>query len=457
MEDLPPTVSPAAPRPAPPSPPPSPPGAAAGGGGLWRDPDPGASALIDEARPVGLARLTVLAIAATLIGGGIWAGLAVVPLRVTVPGRVLPPPAPVAVTVAEGGLIARVEAHDGETVAAEQVLLRLDPGPALAGLAQARAHLATVEARAARLKALAEGRPADLTAAPTEPLSPAEANPGPEARRDAVAEAAAAAEIEQARAVLRRIERDDATLRAELEAARQTLRQREQQHERLLVSRARVAQAERDVAQLEALRGRVQTEAQAARDALTAAGERLEAARSGARKQAMDELALTLDEAARAREAVALFERRGQRLEVRAPAAGLVRGLAVHPAGTALAPGDTVAELLPPAAAREIEIRLPLAEGGRVHPGQPAWVGGGGVPTQAGRVDWVAEPAVGEGSGRPERQGRVVLPAAAGAEPAALLPDQTVSVSIVVGERPLLRALLAPLLRRLGAAPEDAA
>jgi len=434
------------------SPPSSPPFArVAPGGG-----DPAASALLEESRPVALARLTILVIAASLLAGGIWAGLASVPVRVAATGRVLPPSPPAVIAAPDGGVIARIEAHDGDSVSAGQVLVRLDPAPVAAGLDQARAQLAAAQARADRLRGRIDTRPVDLTAPPPPPEA-ADAAAGMDERRAAVAEAEVTAEIERAHAILRRIERDGGTVRSELEAARQRLRERQEQAAHLLISRARLQAAEQDVAQIEALRGQLQAQDQATRAALAEAEARLTELRSGQRRQAMEDLTVTLDEVARAREAVARLEQRSQRLELRAPAAGVVRGLAARRPGESLPPGEAVASLLPTATGREIEIILPLPEGTRVHPGQAAWVRpGGGAPALAGKVDWVAEAAADAASGHPALAGRVVLPPDP-PDRAGLLPGQSVGVAVVVGERPLLRALFAPVLSRLGVPPESGA
>jgi len=432
--DLPPSIPPASP----PKPPPP-----AGG---WRD--LAGAGLVEESRPVALARMTILILTATLGVGLIWAGLSVVPVQVVAAGRVSPPPPPLVLTVPDGGVIARIEVRDGEAVSAGQALLRLDPAPVAAGLAQARAQMAALQVHADRLRARIDSRPADLTSAPSAAPMLAESAPGEAERQAAVAEATIVAEIEQSHAALREVERSRLVLQKELEAARQHLRQRQEQAARLLISRARLQEAEQDVTQLESLRGQLQAKDQAVREALAEAEAHLADLRTGQRRQAMDELAVTLDTLTRSREAVGRLEQRAQHLEVSAPAPGLVRGLAARHAGESLAPGETVAEVVPAVAGSVVALRLPLSEAERVRPGQAVLVrSGSGGAARSGRVDSIGEAGIGGDAGLPTRLVQILVPSS---DSAGLVPGQAVEVAIVVGERSPLRSMLAPLLSRLG-------
>jgi HlyD family secretion protein len=294
---------------------------------------------------------TVRAVKVVVRSGGAAAG----PVAAQAAGWVEADPFPVYATALAGGVVAEVPVLEGQAVEAGAVVARLVPDDARLAVAAAEAGL-----DAAR---------ADLAAAETEWENPVE-------RRRAVAVAAArvaeararvdgaAGEVAVADARVRELEERLRRERSQVEAgalnafaAVETGLRLEAERGALAVARARVASAEAAVAESAA-----EAEA-AARDAELRIPERR--ARDGARAAA-----------AGAEAAAAEARLRLERMEVRAPTAGIVQRRTTMPGAKLLLDMDdplsaTAAVLYDPARL-QVRADVPLADASKVGVGQAA-------------------------------------------------------------------------------------
>lgn len=407
-------------------------------------------------------RLTraALVLSVLLLTGMGAAGFVPIDGAVIAEGRVLVEGKPQSVQSRDAGTVTRVAVRNGEAVTAGQVLLELDPGLAQARLDIARERLATLLAEQARLEAEADGR---TTLIFTPPPLPFEA---PDLGRAAVRQhaifTARLRQLDEARARLEQMQ---------VQIAAQILGLDEQ----LSASLREQALLQADIARQEGLVGQGLARAQPLSDL-----QRSEAALSGRIAQLHSErarlegslrdahLAFAESESRRAEdvarslrdtsaeigqlstEILQLADDLG-RLQLRAPVDGVVHELSVPAAGSVVAAGAVLAQIVPSGRALEIEVEIPPQHIDKIHPGQSAEIqlsafdmrDTGRLQAQVLHVapDAVTSPQTGQ------RFYRASLKLAEGSLPEdlALRPGMSAQVFLATGSRSLMRWLLAPL------------
>lgn len=392
-----------------------------------------------------------------------WAALAKVDEFTVAEGKVIPSSRVQMVQNLEGGIIAEVLVKDGDSVARDQPLLRIDKVRFASQSEEGRAKNRALLARIARLSAEANGLPfsAPEQLAGSHPALVAE-------------EAALYASRQQA-------------LRANLAVLRQQLGQREQE---LAEKRARQQQLQQShalvtrelgmvrpmanqgyITQLDAVRlERQANDLQGELDAARLALPRLEAALREAREKgdelasrfradAMKELSLARAEQQALAAANTELEDRLRRTEVRAPVAGVVKQLKVHTVGGVIQPGMELMEIVPREDTLLIEARVRPADIAFLRVGQDAMVKlsaydftiYGGFPGTLAHIgaDTVTPDRPGE---RAESYYPVQVrtrgntPTGAGAA-LSIMPGMVASVDIRTGRKTVLHYLLKPIVK----------
>ena len=143
-----------------------------------------------------------------------------------------------------------------------------------------------------------------------------------------------------------------------------------------------------------------------------------------------------------------------ERLELRAPADGVVVGLSVFTVGAVIPAGRTVMQVVPFADRLVIEAQVPILSIGQVAAGQTAMITFSAVhqrllPTLTGTVATVsADRLTDERTGIPFFKARVTIDAASLALLAEhrILPGMPADVVITTGERTALRYVVDPFL-----------
>jgi HlyD family secretion protein len=333
-------------------------------------------------RPGGTAILGYLSIIVFAVGFAVWsvamplAGAVIASGQIVVEGNLR------RVQHLQGGIVAEIKARDGDLVQAGDLLLRLDATQARATLGIISRQMDELSIRAARLIAERDGLaelvvPPDLVARlgdpPVETLVSSEKRLF-EARRSA---------REGLRGQLRK---RTGQLRSEIEGLteQRSAKSRESQmisreligvrdlFQRNLVQIQRLSALEREAASLDGQHGQ-----------LTA-----QIAQSEGRISEVELQMLQIDEDLRSealrdlREAQArlseLAERRLaaedllQRIDIRAPAAGIIHQSAVHTVGGVVPPGETLMLVVPAQEVLHVEARVAPMEVDQVRVGQPA-------------------------------------------------------------------------------------
>jgi HlyD family secretion protein/adhesin transport system membrane fusion protein len=409
---------------------------------------------LEEVRLKGVERATILGAAALVAAFLGWAALTRLPEIAVAPGQVETSLAAAPVQHLEGGIVAAVLVREGELVSQGQPVLRLHDAAPRAELGQMQVRLDALRLQAERLEALAAGAALPTAGAATQGLlgpqrAALEARLAAQAaRRVTLAEQVAQrrSEVAMLMAQAGALDRQVAMFRDEL-ATRQALSRDG------LTTRIAVLEANRLLLGAEAEQERVTGQAATAARGLAEAEARLAEAGSTALDEARTEAARIAQDIAETEAAIIRLEDRAERVLLRAPSAGVVRGLAVTRPGTVLAPGALVAEVLPADATLVVDARITPRDIGFVEPGQPVT-----VKVQAfdfsrfGTVDGVVE-RISAGSfldeqKQPHWRARIALSqdhVGRNPELARLVPGMIVSAEITTGRKTVLQYLLKPL------------
>lgn len=300
------------------------------------------------ALPARRERLAARAIAGAVGALVVWAALASVDEAVRADGRVVPSGRTQLAQHLEGGVVEEILAREGQTVERGAVLVRISPEQALSQHGERERTSWALRAKVARLRAEISGEPLrfgqDLTAA--SPAAVAE-----ETRTYQARAAQLAAEVGVAEA-------DARAKRARLSALRtqESVAARKVETFRKLAGSGALSVGEQ--LQGEGELAAIRTEAASLPDDVARLDLLAREARERFRARASEELADAAGRLDALDQALRGTEDRVRRVEVVAPARGIVKSLSVTSTGAVVKPGETVAEITPLDDGLTIEARL---------------------------------------------------------------------------------------------------
>ncbi|WP_296580279.1 HlyD family type I secretion periplasmic adaptor subunit [Xanthobacter sp.] len=313
-------------------------------------------------------------IAVTFLGFGGWAAMARVDGAVVAPGVIGVESKRQVVQHLEGGIVAAILVQEGQKVSRDETLFRLDPTQSRANdeaaLAQRRAALALE----ARLVAERDDAPAIIF--PPELLELARVPAVREAMADQIAQfrdrrAAFQSQIDILNGRIVQLGHELEGLAQERASARQQLafvedeltavRELERKH---LVNKSRVSSLEREKARLDGLVGRNIADEAKARGSI---GEQKMQIVQLTQQRAEDVGSQLLDireKLAELKEKVQVTRSVLERIEIRAPSAGIVQNInpRIYTVGAVVRPGDTLLEIVPVDAPLVVEARVPVQD-----------------------------------------------------------------------------------------------
>jgi len=320
-----------------------------------------------------------VAVAALVFGGfGGWSATAPLSGAVVAPGVVKVLSSRKSVAHREGGIVDEILVADGDRVAAGDVLVRLDATQARNSYNLLRRRSDHVLASIARLEAELGGRatlamPASAGGDPPDPDSLASQHELLAARLQMLAssEAMIDEQVAQLRSEIEGHEAqiDELTFRVRsLDSEIEGLAELQAQK---LIPRTRLLERQREAASLRGDRAAVEARIGGARRAIAEAGQQRSRTRAEFHERANRELT---DSQRLLHEITEQLDSAAHSLaksEIRAPAGGIVVGLAVHTVGGVAGPGETLLEILPDGERLVVEAEIPVKTVDLVSVGQP--------------------------------------------------------------------------------------
>ncbi len=371
-------------------------------------------------------------------------------------GRVIPSRQVQIVQAFDGGVVSELLVREGQTVAAGELLVRIDPTRFVSSLRENRSHYLALLAKAERLKALSEGRPFE----PPQEL----ADDAPEilarertlyrSSQDELKASVGIArqqrqqrteELREARANLAQLERRLELAQKELDVTRPLVRSG-------AVSEVELLRLERDVVTTRGERDQVLSQVERVKSSITEAQRKIQEVELTFNNRIRRDLSETLATLSGLSEEKLALADRVKHAEVRSPVRGTVKRLLVNTVGGVVQPGKDVAEIVPLDDTLVLEVRVNPKDIAFLRPDQKAQVRFSAYDysiygSLEARVERIGADTIIDERGNAYYLVRVRTLAPDLGENLPIIPGMMAQVDIITGDKTLLAYLLKPILK----------
>jgi adhesin transport system membrane fusion protein len=403
------------------------------------------------------ARWLVWGVLGLLAGLLLWAALAKVDEVARGQGRVVPSRHVQIVQSLDGGIVSEILTQEGNVVEKGQLLLRIDPTRFASSLQENESQVVALQAKAARLRALAENRafalPAELSHAFPDL---AEAERALYLARQQELQTAVSIALQQLEQ--RSQELNEVISRRNQAAESFSLTQRELSMTRELtgsgaVSDVEILRLQRDAARFRGERDTANAQISRLESAIDEARRKRQETELSFRNQARLELADTMGKLQGLRAGTSALQDKVDRTEVRAPLRGTIKQLLVTTVGGVVQPGKDLIEIVPLDDNLLLEARIQPRDIAFLRPGQKAMVRFtaydfsiyGGLEAT---LEHIAADTVTDDKGNSFYVVHVRTHQSwVGSNHQPILPGMVADVDVLTGKRTVLSYLLKPVMR----------
>lgn len=418
--------------------------------------DANADWAIAEQTPKG-ARIVIWLSVASLAVLLLWSAFAVLDEVTRGEGKVIPSRQIQILQSLDGGIVSEILAREGQAVKAGDLLLKVDPTRMVSSLRENQSQYLALLAKAARLRALAEGSrfvPPDEVVQQAPDIVEQE-RALYESRR---AELDATLGVARQQATQRAQELVSVRARREQASQSYTLTARELEMTRPLVRTGAVSDVEllrleRDVARYRGERDSASSDIPRLESAVAEANRKIQEVELTFRNVARSELSEVNAKLNALSEGSAALEDRVKQTEIRSPVNGTVKQLKVNTVGGVVQPGKDVIELVPSDDALLLEAKVLPRDIAFLRPGQKALVKFtaydfaiyGGLEAT---LEQIGADSVVDEKGNAYFVVRVrTLSNTIGHQKLPIIPGMVAEVDILTGKKTVLSYLMKPILR----------
>lgn len=371
-------------------------------------------------------------------------------------GRVIPSRQLQILQSLDGGVVAEILVREGDVVEPDQILLRIDQTRFVSSVRESRVQYTALVAKAARLRALAEGTAFELPAQvlKEDPRTAEEEKRLYESRRSELE-----ASLSIARQQLAQRQQELVEVRAKHEQASKghELAARELSVTKPLISSGAVSEVEllrleRDVSRFRGERDMAAAQISRLQSAINEASRKIEEVGLTFRNESGKELAETMAKLNSLAEGGVGLADKVSRSVLRSPVKGTVKRLLINTVGGVVQPGKDVVEIVPLEDTLLLEARVLPRDIAFLHPGQKAVVKFtaydfaiyGGLD---GKLEHIGADTVIDDKGNAFYVVRVRTHQSTLGSNLPIISGMVAEVDIVTGEKSVLSYLLKPVLR----------
>jgi adhesin transport system membrane fusion protein len=414
-----------------------------------------ADALISRQRTRGaqkLVRGAAIAVAALLA----WAALAPVDEVTRGDARVIPSRQLQVVQSLDGGVVVEILVREGQVVEAGQLLLRVDETRAGAGVRESAAQGFSLRARAARLRALAEGSPfvAPKARDGDEQRVALDERRLYEARVSELASTLAVnrQQLAQRQQELSEMQSKRVAAQRGLDLTQQELAQTRPLLAGGAVSQVEVLRLEREVARYRGDADQATAQIARAEAAIGEVQRKAQETEIAFRNEARKDLGETMAKLNALNEGAVALADKVDKAQVKSPVRGRVQRLLANTVGGVVQPGKDIVEIVPLDDTLVLEARVAPKDIAFIHPGQTASVKFsaydfsiyGGLDA---KVENISPDSVVDERGNAYYLVRVRTVQAGFSEHLPIIPGMTAEVDVLTGRKSVLSYLLKPVLK----------
>lgn len=386
----------------------------------------------------------------------LWSAVAQVDEITKGEGKVIPSRQLQVLQSLDGGIVSEIHVHEGQIVEAGQILINVDPTRFESSVKESDVQIYALQAKAARLKAISEGKP---FIPPAEALKYAPTTVAEESRLYGSRNSELNTQLSIARQQLSQRQQELAEMRAKREQASQAyeLSSRELTVTKPLINSGAVSEVdllrlERDVSRFRGERDMAAAQIQRSQSAILEASRKIEEVELAFRNDAGKELADTVARLNAIGESGRGLADKVKHAAIRSPVKGTVKRLMVNTVGGVVQPGKDVVEVVPFEDTLLLEAKVSPKDIAFLHPGQKALVRFtaydfsiyGGMDAV---LDNIGADTVTDERGNTYYVVRVHTTQARLQDNLPIIPGMVAQVDIVTGKKSLLSYLLKPVLR----------
>jgi adhesin transport system membrane fusion protein len=402
------------------------------------------------------ARMVLVMFAVAIAVAVTWAAVSRIDEVARGEGKVIPSRQLQVLQSLDGGVVSEILVREGDMVEPEQMLLTIDQTRFVSSVRESRVQILALQAKAARLKALAENTPFAMPPEVTreDPKTAEEERRLYESRRS---ELGTAQMIARQQLSQRQQELAEARARYTQAAQAYQLTSKELGVTRPLtasgaVSEVELIRLERDASRFRGERDMAAAQISRTQSAITEASHKIEEVALAFRNEAGKELTETMARLNSLSESSVGLADKVERAVLRSPVKGTVNRLLVNTVGGVVQPGKDVVEVVPLEDTLLLEARVQPRDIAFLHPGQKAMVKFtaydfaiyGGLE---GQLEHIGADTVVDEKGNAFYMVRVRTNRPDLGSNLPIIPGMVAEVDIITGEKSILSYLLKPVLR----------
>lgn len=419
------------------------------------------SAMLEESQTPYLIRTSMLIICFSFIAFVGWSAVTQIKEMARTTGEITPSSHVQIIQHLEGGIVEEILVHDDDLVKAGQVLLKLQGENVQGDYKRIRAKFKDLEFKMARLRTF-------LTSDPTHIQSIREKYSNEGSRTDSKILEGMIKAYEQEQEVIKQqltqkqkqvslYKKELATAQKALEIAETAFATQEELYQERLVPETTYLGALREINNQRGEVDSLHIKIQQALDTIKEYEWRLQSMGSTTKEQALQRLGDLEGEFQETRELMAKLQKQIDRLAIRSPVAGIVKGLEIHTVGGVIAPGSPIMEIVPVESELQAEIRISPNDIGHIKAGHSAIVKVTSYDFSRygsidGKVTGLSATTFTGEKGQTFYKGIVTMDKNyVGKTPGQniILPGMIVNVDIITGEKSLLAYFLKPIHKAL--------
>lgn len=356
----------------------------------------------------------------------------------------------------DGGVVSEILVHEGQVVEPGQLLFNIDATRFVSSVNESRAQYLAMLAKAARLRALAEGR-AFVVPPEVEQEAPALASQELNLYNSRRTELDAQIGIARQQLAQRSQELNEIRVRRDQAAQGYDLTARELAVTKPLVSAGAVSEVEmlrleRDVSRYRGDRDQAAAQMIRVQSAIAEASRRIQEVDISFRNEARVELADVMGKLNSLSEGSAALSDRVKHAAIKSPVKGIVKRLLVTTVGGVVQPATEIAEVVPIEDQLLLEVRIQPRDIAFLHPGQKAIVRFTAYDfaiygSLEAVVDHIGADTVTDDKGNAFYLVRVRTLKSSLGKNLPIIPGMVAEVDIMTGKKTILSYLLKPILR----------
>lgn len=331
---------------------------------------------IEEGRPPHHSRMNILIACGIVIAFIFWAAVTPIDEIAVAPGQVIPTGFIKSVQHLEGGIINELYVHEGDSVKEGQVMMLLDGKAAQSELEQALAKEAALKIRAERLRSFGlEQKPnfSEFIKSYKSLVNDQQSIYEMQVRNRNDQRAVIEKQQEQQKALLVIQQGQETDLKKELSILEEQLASDKQLLNKQLTTKTKYRETEVKISNVRKEYDQVLNQMQQTRQAIAESDNKLIELGTHLRNDALTEMGNVTGEIAQVKESITKLQDRVNRLEVKAPVSGVVKGLKITTIKGVIQPGEEILQVVPENAL-EVEAQINPKDVGNVQVGQEVTV-----------------------------------------------------------------------------------